>query len=136
MPSAPFTPILIGVADVVNRSLAIQDALEPLDLMLEATQKAIKDAEARAGAAQLQSSIDSIDVVRTWTWPYADLPALLSKGLGIAPSHRQCSPHGGHQPAKLLDEAARRIARGESSVALLVGGEALASCPYTKSFLI
>ena len=126
MASAHLVPIVIGVGDVVNRSLAIQDAVEPLQLMLQAIQNAIEDAGTPA-IAKVRSSIDSIDVVRPWTWPYPDLPGLISKRLGIAPYHQCCSPHGGNQPAKLIDEAAQRISRGESSVTLVVGGEALAS---------
>lgn len=122
-------PVIIGVADVKNRSTAVGDAKEPAALMLEAIGSAIQDASGSAELAEsLRSSIDSIDVVRTWTWPYADLPALLADKLGIQVKHRSYSEHGGNQPAKLLDEAARRIAIGENKVAVVTGAEALASC--------
>ena len=127
MASAPPIPIVVGVGDIVNRSLTIEDAIEPLELMLQTILKAINDTDAPS-IPKLQSSIDSIDVVRTWTWPYSNLPRLLSQRLGIAPSHQSYSPHGGNQPAKLLDETAQRIARRDSSIAVVVGGEALASC--------
>lgn len=124
-------PIIIGVGDVVNRSLELEDALEPMELMLQAIQFAIKDTNLKPSAArELQSRIDSIDVVATWTWPYPDLPSLLSKKLKIDPHHSFYSPHGGNQPAKLLDEAARRISLGESKIAIVTGGESLASCKY------
>jgi hypothetical protein len=123
------TPIIIGVGDIKNKSLKLEDALEPMELMLRATQLAIKDT-AMTGffATELQSSIDDISIVATWTWPYPDLPGLLATKLGVRPQHKHYSEHGGNQPAKLVDEAARRIARGESKVALVTGGEALASC--------
>lgn len=96
--------------------------------MLEAIGSAIQDASGSAEFAEkLRSSIDSIDVVRTWTWPYADLPALLADKLGIQIKHQSYSEHGGNQPAKLLDEAARRIAVGDTKVAVVTGAEALAS---------
>lgn len=41
--------------------------------------------------------------------------------------YKETSPHGGNQPAKLLDEACRRIAAGQSTLAVVAGGEALAS---------
>ncbi|OQD81696.1 hypothetical protein PENANT_c026G07643 [Penicillium antarcticum] len=123
-------PIIIGVADIRNRSVKVEDAKEPATLMLEAIQGAINDATSSAETAQvLQNSIDSISVVRTWTWPYRDLPGLLSQELGVNPQHRLYSDHGGNQPAKLLDEAATRIEKGETKVAVLTGGEALASYP-------
>jgi hypothetical protein len=78
----------------------------------------------------LQSAIDSIDVVRTWTWPYDDLPGDISRKLGVDARHRFYSDHGGNKPAKLFDEAARRISKRQSKVAVVTGGEALASREY------
>ncbi|KAL6714206.1 hypothetical protein ACLMJK_008701 [Lecanora helva] len=123
------TPVIVGVGDVVNRSLKVEDAIEPMRLMQQSITLAIDDAtSSRSSQQKLLSSIDSISVVATWTWPYNDLPGLLSQKLGINPEHRVYSPHGGNQPVKLADEAARRISQGQSKVAVLTGGEALASC--------
>ena len=131
------TPIVIGVGDVVNRSQKVEDAIEPLQLMLQAIQLALNDTSLSASAAkELQAQIDSLDVVGSWTWPYTDLPALLSEKLGVAPQHKYYSPNGGNQAGKLFDEAARRISMGETKVAVLTGGEALASrkSPYTVRY--
>lgn len=122
-----YTPVIIGVADVKNKT---EEHKEPATLMLEAIVSAIQDTGCRS-AESLTSQIDSIDVVRTWTWPYADLPGLLSGklGLGTRPKWaRYTETHGGNQPARLVDEAAGRIARGDAKVAVVTGGEALASC--------
>lgn len=123
-----YTPVIIGVADVKNKS---QVHKEPATLMFEAISNAIHDT-GLASLAPVTSQIDSIDVVRTWTWPYADLPGLLGKWLGLdeRPAWTRYSDNGGNEPAKLVDEAAGRIARGESKVAVVTGGEALASCEY------
>jgi hypothetical protein len=122
------TPVVIGVGDFKNKSLKLEDAIEPAKLMLEAIRLAIKDTDLpAAAAANLQSSIDSIAVVETWTWPYPDLPGLLAKNLGVTSRYKHISPHGGNQPAKLFDEAARRISVGGAKVAVVTGGEALAS---------
>lgn len=119
------TPVIIGVADVKNKTLPHK---EPATLMLEAIYEAIDDTG--IGRDLIKTYIDSIDVVRTWTWPYADLPGLLANRLGLEarpPWTRYTETHGGNQPAKLVDEAAGRIARGETGVAIVTGGEALAS---------
>lgn len=122
------TPVIIGVSDVKNRSQKVEDAIEPMQLMLQATNRAIKDATSDSSIAEeLKLSIDSVSVVATWTWPYADLPSLMSEKLGIQPQHKIYSEHGGNQPMRLVDEAARKIANGESQVAIVTGGEALAS---------
>jgi acetyl-CoA acetyltransferase len=124
-------PVIIGVADIKNRSAKPEDAKEPATLMLESINAAINDATTSSTTeAKLRSSIDSIDVVKTWTWPYSDLPALLGEKLGVQPRHKSYTDHGGNQPAKLLDDAARRIATGENHVAVITGAEALASCKW------
>lgn len=120
-------PIIVGVADIKNKN--VKDAREPAVLMLEAITQALHDTQlAPEAVQQLRQEIDSIDVVRTWTWPYADLPGLLAGKLGVQPRRKHYTDHGGNQPAKLLDEAALRIATGQSKVAVITGGEALASC--------
>jgi hypothetical protein len=127
------TPIIIGVGDCINRSVRVEDALEPLDLILAALRNAFDDAANGTGADQLIQRVNSVEVVLPWTWPYPDLPGLLAERLGISQNvkHKATSPHGGNQPAKLLDEAARRVAKGECDVAVVCGGEALASRKLT-----
>jgi hypothetical protein len=126
--SAP-QPIVVGVADIVNRSTKVEDAREPMELMVDTIRKALRDTGLQSSKLNtLQSSIDSIDVVRSWTWPYPDLPGSISQKLGVMARHQYLSPHGGNQPAKIFDEAARRISQGKTKVAVLTGGEALASC--------
>jgi acetyl-CoA acetyltransferase len=127
------TPVIIGVGDIVNRSKGIEDAIEPLQLMISAIQNAIQDSGLQAArSAELQSQIDSVDVVQSWTWP-CDYPTLIAERLALGGDgesrlHLHLSDHGGNQPAKLVDEAARRISLGEAKVAVVTGGEALASC--------
>lgn len=124
----PKTPVIIGVGDAKNKSPKVEDAIEPMQLMLHAIHCALEDCTTEhCIAEELKSSIDSVSVVATWTWPYADLPGLLTEKLGIQPRHRIYSEQGGNQPIKLVDEAARRISRGECKVAVVTGGEALAS---------
>ena len=122
-------PVIVGVGDVKNRSVQIEDAIEPMQLMLQATLDALKDTALEASAVkQLQASIDDLNIVATWTWPYLDLPGLLSEKLGIQPLLKSYSEHGGHQPMRLVDEASRRISLGQAKVAIVTGGESMASC--------
>lgn len=123
-----FVPIIVGVGDCVNRSVEIKDAREPADLILNAIENALRDTGlGDQDLSKLQEKIDGVSIVRTWTWPYDDLPGLLSSKLGVTPKHKEYTDHGGDKPAKLFDQAARRIAKGENKVALVAGGEALAS---------
>ncbi|KAE8421976.1 hypothetical protein BDV36DRAFT_303739 [Aspergillus pseudocaelatus] len=121
-------PVIIGVADIKNKTTKTEDAKEPLQLMVQAIEAAVQDTQlSNTGILKLKSSIDSLSVVRTWTWTYADLPHLISQKLAINPRLTHYTNHGGNQPAKILDEEALRVARGESRVSVITGGEALAS---------
>ncbi|KAM0693083.1 hypothetical protein Q7P36_007640 [Cladosporium allicinum] len=122
------TPVVIGVGDFINRSKKVEDAVEPLQLMLSAIDVALEDTGlSESSIRNLRAAVDSLDVVRTWTWPYPDLPGLIAERLGIDPVRKHYTDHGGNQPGLLFDEAARRISKGETKVAVLTGGEALAS---------
>lgn len=133
----PSTPVVIGVGDFINRSKKVEDAVEPLQLMLSAIDEAVKDTGLSEPSHRiLRAAVDSLDVVRTWTWPYPDLPGLIAERLGIDPVRKHYTDHGGNQPGLLFDEAARRISKGETKVAILTGGEALASCTFCVSLSV
>lgn len=121
-------PIVVGVGDFKNRSVKVEDAIEPLELILRSIKLALEDTGLSKGHQEkLQSSIDSIAVVATWTWPYSDLSSLIGEKLGVDATYKHVTGHGGDRPAKIFDEAARQISQGQSKVAIVTGGEALAS---------
>lgn len=122
-------PIIIGVGDVRDPFTGPDDAEEPMYLMLQAIHAAARDTKLPPYASEnILNEVDSLDVVRTWTWPYDDLAGGLAKELRAKPNHKATTArHGGDQPAKLIDEAARRISLGQSTIAVVTGGEALAS---------
>ncbi|MBL6078371.1 acetyl-CoA acetyltransferase [Belnapia sp. T18] len=113
-------PVLIGAGEVVDRPAEPRLALEPAALMAEALRRAAED----AGAPGLLAALDSLDIVNSVSWPYGDLPAALAARLGGAPRRMVYGPVGGESPVRFLHEAALRIARGESEVSAVVGGEA------------
>jgi hypothetical protein len=128
---------VIGVGDFINRSKRVEDAVEPLQLMLNAIEAAIADTDiSESSSRDLRAAADSLEVVRTWTWPYPDLPGLIAQRLNINPNRKQYTDHGGNQPGILFDEAARRISKGETKVAILTGGEALASCKHSSPLVV
>jgi hypothetical protein len=118
-------PIIVGVGEIRDKSFDARTAVEPAELMLTAIRSAIKDTG--VSEADLLPQIDSLSAVPPWTWPYKDLPGLLAEKLGSHPSHLAIGRHAGSQPAFFCDEAARRISLGDSKVAIITGGEALAS---------
>ncbi len=122
------TPIIVGVGDVRNKSHKPEDAIEPSKMMIGAIENAIKDTGLDASVQkQLLGDADSLRIIPTWTWAYNDLLSTVADGLGIKPTTKEMPTHGGNQPALQCDEAARAISYGQSKVAILTGGEAMAS---------
>lgn len=119
-------PVIAGIGEITDRPKDVSQALEPVALMVEAARRA--DAETKG----LLAEVDSIDVVGLVSWRYTDAAQLLATKLGIAPKRAVYGPVGGESPIRYLHEAARRIARGESTVGLVTGGEAQHAVNHAK----
>ncbi|MBJ7406866.1 MAG: acetyl-CoA acetyltransferase [Bradyrhizobium sp.] len=112
-------PVIVGIGEIVDRPKEITEGLEPLDLL----EQALRRAEADAGA-RLLGEVQSLDVVNFLSWRYRDPEQLLAQRLGVSPAHCYYGPVGGESPIRYIHEAAKRIARGECSVAAVCGAEA------------
>ena len=112
-------PVIVGVGEIVDRPKDIAAGLEPLDLL----EQALKRAEADSGG-KLLADLGSLDVVNFLSWRYRDPERQLADRLGATPAHCYYGPVGGESPIRYLHEAAKRIARGECSVAAVCGAEA------------
>lgn len=112
-------PVIVGVGEYIDRPSTPSHGLEPMDLMLRAAHAAANDAH-----SALLSQVDSLDVVNISSWPYPDAPGHLAQCLDIRPRHTTYGPVGGQSPLALLQDAAQRIANGQSQVALVCGAEA------------
>lgn len=116
----PRTPVLVGVG-VAHRPVDGSGDVEALDLMAEAARTAADD----AGAPSLLDRLGLVAVTEGNT-PYADPAGLLASRVGAHDARTvrvdvgvpQCTP---------LRVAAERIRAGGLDVALVAGGEALAS---------
>lgn len=124
------TPILVGSGQVVQREAT---ADSPMSLATEAARRALEHAAGRGVAA----AIDTISVTRLFAdsmgipdCPFgrsANPPMSVAVGLGAAPAHGIYGQVGGNEPQNRIIEFARDIARGERSVVLLAGAEAIRS---------
>ena len=114
------TPVIVGIGELVDRPANPADALEPLALMVEALRAANAD-----GGGGLLQRVESIELIASVTWRYADPVSQLCQRLGIDPIRKVHASGGGETPTRLIHEAAMRIARGEQQVAAIVGGEAM-----------
>ncbi len=112
-------PVIVGVGEFSDHPAELTAGLEPIDLMV----KALRLAEQDSGG-KLLAEVQSLDIINFLSWRYHDPAALLCERLGIAPAHAYYGPVGGESPIRYIHEAAKRIARGECSVAAICGGEA------------
>ena len=111
-------PVIVGIGEIADHPTDLSKGLEPLALLEAAVRRAADDA-----SRQLLPNIDSLDVVNFLSWRYDAPERLLAARLGITPAHCYYGPVGGESPIRYLHEAAQRIARGESKVAVVCGAE-------------
>ena len=112
-------PVIVGVGEIADRPKDIAEGLEPMALL----EQAVRRAEADSGA-KLLGELGSLDVVNFLSWRYRDPEKQLAARLGANPAHCYYGPVGGESPIRYIHEAAKRIARGECSVAVVCGAEA------------
>jgi len=121
----PCTPVIVGAGQVLRRDVPGGESCEPVALIVEALRRAGEDS---ATAGRLLRRADSVGCVPVIAWPYADLAALVAEDLGARPRETVLSSAvGGDGPQLLLNDTCARIAAGQLDVALLGGGEAVAS---------
>ena len=97
----------------------LSSAKGPIELMIEAAVSAADD----AGAPALLGRLDWIGVAGGW-FRYRNPGQLVAAQLGSPDARTALSSVSGTGPQELVGFAAASIARGEMSVALVVGGEA------------
>ena len=112
-------PVLVAVGEICDRPAEPAQALDPVGLMAAAA----RQAEADLGSAVLDR-IDAVEIVHQISWRYDDTASHVCARLGVTPARAVYHPGGGNTPLAILHEAALRIARGESRIALVVSGEA------------
>lgn len=116
-------PVIVGVADVIDRPADLALAREPATLMADALLAAFQDAVGPAAASMLMA-LDSLDIVAEHSWPYEQPCDVLAARIGHAPKRCVYGVAGGESPVRFIHEAALRIASGDSVVAAVVGAEA------------
>jgi acetyl-CoA C-acetyltransferase len=117
--SARTIPVIAAVGEHIDRPQRLDEAREPVDLMVEAMEACEADAGAR-----LIDQVALLSLIGLVSWPYKDPVRLLAQKLRTDPKEAVNASMGGETPVRLVHEAARRIALGDDIVAAIVGGEA------------
>ncbi len=134
------TPVIVGAGQYMERDLAPHEALPPMAIAAKAAAAALADTGVDNGLRQaLASQIDTLAVVRiiqdSRNRPRDDVafgraenpPRAVARRIGANPAHAIYGCIGGDTPQTLVNEIAQAIARGEVGLALLAGGEAIAT---------
>ena len=117
----PRTPVLVGAGQLSHHG----GPRDPVSLAADALRIAGDDSG--TGDALLRRA-DAVCCVAPTCWHYRDMGALLAERVGATPrATLQTAMFGGDGPQRLIGETARMIAGGEADVALVAGGESVAT---------
>ncbi len=121
----PRTPVIVGAGQVLRRATPGEDPPEPISLIVEALRHAGEDS---GTGERLLRRADSVRCVPVIAWRYPDAAALVAEDLGAHPRETvQSAWIGGDGSQRLLNDTAAGIAAGQLDVALVGGGETVAS---------
>ena len=112
------TPVIIGVSQILQRVADLNDAKEPIDLMVQAALKAAQD----AGKPGLLEGVESVRVIRGW-WQYRQPAGYVAEKIGSHNAELVGTCYGGNMVQSTLNATAVDIASGEKSLVLLTGAE-------------
>lgn len=128
----PRTPVLVGVAQYVDRTSAPEAALSPLQMLEHVARGAHADSDI---AANLWQELDHLTVIRTFAdsaplfrppfWNYTNLPRSLAARLGASPRRLFYPQAGGNTPQDMVHLFCEAIAQGEADIGLIAGAEAI-----------
>jgi acetyl-CoA C-acetyltransferase len=116
----PRTPVVVGVAQAMQRPDDPSQAKEAVALMEQVVREAADD----AGAPRLLARLDCVGVV-TGGWRYSDPGRLIAERIGATTARTALSATGGNSPQAFVNALASRIAAGELGCAVVVGAETI-----------
>ena len=111
-------PILVGIAQIEQRSDDPLQSKEPLNLMIEAAQAAAIDTD----SADLLAKADSVRVIRG-RWPYKNPARVIADAIGSPGAETRLSQFGGNFVQSAVNQAALEIQAGQTQLVLITGAE-------------
>jgi len=138
------TPILIAGGQFMQSVPDdMAECLSPADIAGRAAQAALSSLSVAGGVAGLETHIDLIASVRTfsdsspaYSSPFGrseNFPMSVANRIGAKPKHLIYDVIGGQSPQKLVTECCSLLNAGAFEMALIVGGEALGNTKAAKA---
>lgn len=116
--SEDMRPVVVGVAQAVERDVDPRDAASPLAMLGQVASAAAADSGAGDRAL---AALDAVAVIDVAAWRAENPPRMLAEALGARPERELVSGVGGEAAIALFNDLALEIAAGRSRVALLAG---------------
>ena len=113
----PNTPVIVGVGQVLNRSKELEEAVEPILMMLDALRQAESDSGVR-----LLSDVSSVRVIRG-VWNYGDPAGYIAENIGCGDAETLGTLFGGNQVQAVLNRSCLEILDGKQDLVVLTGAE-------------
>ncbi len=114
----PRTPVVIGIAQHLQRVEDPRQGEQPVDMMVTAARQCIADCGNSAAIHQIQS----VRVIRG-LWRYDNPAAYVAEKLGVAGAETVGTPFGGNTVQSLVNHTAMEILAGTKDLVLLTGAE-------------
>jgi acetyl-CoA C-acetyltransferase len=111
-------PVLVGVAQVEQRISAAGEGREPIELMIEAVQRAAAD----AGSRQLLEDAGSVRVIRG-IWGYQNPAKAVAEAIGAPNAETALAPYGGNYVQTTVNRSCLDLQAGRQQVIVLTGAE-------------
>lgn len=112
------TPVLVGIGQILNRIEDVKDALEPLEMMWQATQIAAEDCQLNGSLKQVQS----VRVIRGM-WPYQNPALAIAEKIGAPDVETVGTLIGGNQNQAMINETSLEILHKGLDLVLITGAE-------------
>ncbi len=112
------TPVLVGIAQVLQRTDDHRAAKEPLALMIDAVHAAAED----AGSRKLLERAGSVRVIRG-VWRYSDPARVVAEAIGAPNAQTGLTPFGGNCVQNVMNRTCLDIQAGAQDIVILTGGE-------------
>ena len=113
----PRTPVVVGVGQVLNRSKDLNDAIEPIQMMLKSVYRAEEDS-----GSKLLSQVGSVRVIRG-VWDYGNPAGFIAEKIGSPNSETMGTLFGGNQVQAVLNRSCLDILSGDHDLIVLTGAE-------------
>jgi acetyl-CoA C-acetyltransferase len=118
-------PVIVGVAQITDLATPPDRARSPIELMAEVARDAAGPFARHADSMVVSRLFsDSTPRFKSEFGRVRNPPWSVARRIGAQPREMVYMPGGGNMPQVALNRACERIARGESSIAILVGAEA------------